>query len=125
MAMLMFSKCLRKTDIGKRMSFPTKALKCLPGYKEGQHMVEFQVRDEEDRVWTFYCSTRRKQKHPKPVLSKGWRRFVCLRNLKIGDRVEFYKEEEKAGGVGYHVRVKRPVIVFGAMMGHAPISCTV
>ncbi|GLT97020.1 hypothetical protein SLE2022_146070 [Rubroshorea leprosula] len=117
MAMLMFSKCLRKTDIAKRLSFPTMALRYLPCFKEGQHKVEFKVRDEEGRVWTFHCSTRRVGKYLKPVLSEGWCRFVCLRNLKIGDKVEFYKEEEK-----YYVRVKRPVVVFGAVMGDAPIS---
>ncbi|GLT25318.1 hypothetical protein SLA2020_004530 [Shorea laevis] len=120
MAILMFSKDLSKTDIGKRLSVPSKSLKHLPRFKEGRHTVDFKVWDENGHAWTFRCSTRTKEKHLKPVLSKGWREFVCKRRLIGGDKIEFYRDDEKAC-ITYRVRVWRPVGVFGVVLGHAPI----
>ncbi|GKV32213.1 hypothetical protein SLEP1_g40830 [Rubroshorea leprosula] len=119
--MAIFSKCLSKTDIGKRLSVPSKSLKYFPLSSE-QHAVDFKVKDENGRVWTFRCYTRRK-KHLKPVLTKGWREFVCTKKLEIGDKVEFCKEDEEGAGNGtrYCVKVKKVVRVFGAALGHVPI----
>ncbi|GKV53422.1 hypothetical protein SLEP1_g59949 [Rubroshorea leprosula] len=107
MAILIFSKYLSKTDIGKRLSVPSKSLKHLPAFKEGRHTVDFKVRDENGHAWTFRCSTRTKKKHLKPVLTKGWREFVCKRRLISGDKVELHRDEEK-DCITYRVRVGRP-----------------
>ncbi|XWS62433.1 hypothetical protein CRYUN_Cryun06bG0010400 [Craigia yunnanensis] len=90
-------KNLKKTDIEKRLTIPSKSLKYFPPLS-GKHMVDFQVKDESDRVWEFRISTRKKNnKYLKPVLTKGWRKFVCKKELRIGDRVAFYMEKEQAG----------------------------
>ncbi|KAK6240472.1 B3 DNA binding domain - like 10 [Theobroma cacao] len=106
-------KNLKKTDIEKRLTIPSKALRCFPPLSD-KHMVDFAVRDEESgRVWKFRIYTRKKNnnKYLKPVLTKGWREFVCSKQLRIGDRVAFYKQ---AGAVKYRVKVERPLKIFGA-----------
>ncbi|GLT85805.1 hypothetical protein SLE2022_039810 [Rubroshorea leprosula] len=118
--MTIFSKCLSKTDVGKRLSVPSKSLKYFPLSGE-RYAVDFEVKDENDRVWTFRCYTRKK-KHLKPALTKGWREFVCTKQLEIGDKVEFCKEDEERTGARYRVKVKKLVRVFGAALGHVPIG---
>ena len=104
---------LKKTDIEKRLTIPSKSLKYFPPLN-GKHMVDFQAKDESDRVWKFRIYTRKKNnKYLKPVLTKGWRKFVCSKGLRIGDRVAFYMGKEQAGaqdkaGKGhYRIEVKR------------------
>ncbi|GMI87917.1 hypothetical protein HRI_002461000 [Hibiscus trionum] len=117
-------KNLKKTDVEKRMTLPSKSLKCFPPLIGDKHMVDFPVRDECGRVWKFRIYTRKKnKKYLKPVLTKGWREFVCSKRLCIGDRVAFYTEEEEAGSVKYRVEVEKAVKIFGAVVGHEPIHC--
>ncbi|GLT97024.1 hypothetical protein SLE2022_146110 [Rubroshorea leprosula] len=114
--MAIFSKCLSKTDIGKRLSVPSKSLKYFP-LSGKHHTVDLEVKDESGRVWTFRCYTR-KNGHQKPVLTKGWRQFVCTKKLEIGDRVKFCKDEKGPGR--YCVKVEKAVKVFGVALGHVP-----
>ncbi|XWS67490.1 hypothetical protein CRYUN_Cryun04dG0011100 [Craigia yunnanensis] len=107
--MAILSKNLKKTDIEKRLTIPSKSLNSFPPLSDN-HMVDFQVKDETDRVWKFRIYTRKKNnKYLKPVLTKGWREFVCSKELSIGDRVLFYKEKELANAVKYRVKVEKAV----------------
>ncbi|KAL4303973.1 hypothetical protein GQ457_10G022840 [Hibiscus cannabinus] len=110
-------KNLKKTDIEKRMTLPSKSLKCFPSLRDDKHTVDFQVRDECGRVWKFQIYTRKKnKKYLKPVLTKGWREFVCSKRLRVGDRVAFYMEkEDQADSVKYRVKVEKAVRIFGAV----------
>ncbi|GMJ01170.1 hypothetical protein HRI_003786200 [Hibiscus trionum] len=109
-------KIFGKTDIKKRMTLPSKSLKCFPPLIGDKHMVDFLVRDECDRVWKFRIYTRKKNtKYPKLVLTKGWREFVCSKRLGVGDRVAFYMEKEEAESVKYRVKVEKAVKIFGAV----------
>ncbi|XP_021287100.1 B3 domain-containing transcription factor NGA4-like [Herrania umbratica] len=112
-------KNLKKTDIEKRLTIPSRALPSFPPLSD-KHMVDFAVRDEESgHVWKFRIYTRKNMnnnKYLKPVLTKGWREFVCSKKLKVGDRVAFYSAEEQAGAVEYRVKVQRPLKIFGAMV---------
>ncbi|XVF68253.1 hypothetical protein PTKIN_Ptkin10aG0190500 [Pterospermum kingtungense] len=114
------SKTLRKTDIGTRLALPSKSLGFFPPPSGNEHTVDFDVRDESDVVWKFRLWTRNletmKTLYPKPVLTTGWRKFVCSRELRVGDRVVFYRETEQAGGVNYHVKVEKAVRIFGAVI---------
>ncbi|GLT25314.1 hypothetical protein SLA2020_004490 [Shorea laevis] len=118
--MAIFAKCLSKTDVRKRLSVPSKSLKYFPLSGE-HHPVDFKVKDENGRVWTFRCYTRKK-KHLKPVLTKGWREFVCTQKLEIGDKVEFCRDGEEGTGAGYRIKVQKVVRVFGAAFGHVTIG---
>ncbi|KAK8486237.1 hypothetical protein V6N13_090244 [Hibiscus sabdariffa] len=118
------SKRLGKTDVEKRMTLPSKSLKCFPPLSGDKHMVDFAVRDECDRVWKFRIYTRKSnKKYPKPVLTKGWREFVCSKRLRVDDRVEFYMVKEEANRVEYRVRVEKAVKIFGVVFGHEPSHC--
>ncbi|KAE8724777.1 hypothetical protein F3Y22_tig00009942pilonHSYRG00252 [Hibiscus syriacus] len=117
-------KSLKKTDIEKRMTLPSKSLKSFPPLDGNAHMVDFHVRDERRRVWKFRIYTRKNdKKYRKPVLTKGWREFVCSKRLCVGDRVAFYMDKEEAGSVKYRVQVEKTVKIFGAVFGHQPIRC--
>ncbi|KAK8522360.1 hypothetical protein V6N13_115332 [Hibiscus sabdariffa] len=119
-------KRLGKTDIEKRMTLPSKSLKCFPPLSGDKHTVDFQVRDDEcGRVWKFQIYTRKKNnKYPKPVLTKGWREFVRSKRLRVEDRVVFYMDkEDEADSVKYRVKVVKAVRIFGAVLGHEPIHC--
>ncbi|KAJ6887918.1 B3 domain-containing transcription factor NGA4-like [Populus alba x Populus x berolinensis] len=116
-----FSKLLTKTDIQKRLSLPTKCFKPLPSPK-GSHGRDFPAIDESGFAWTFQCSTRKKG-HPKPVLSKGWLAFVRHKELKVGDRVKFFKEKDQGGPATpfYRVEAEKEIKIFGVIFGYSPI----
>ncbi|KAF9671121.1 hypothetical protein SADUNF_Sadunf12G0014600 [Salix dunnii] len=115
-----FAKVLSKTDIQKRLSVPSKYLSSLPSFK-GDRAVEFQATDESGCDWAFKCSIRNKG-HPKPVLTKGWLAFVACKDLKVGDRVTFYKMKNKRGASTHvcKVRVAKQIKIFGSVFGPAP-----
>ncbi|KAJ9171256.1 hypothetical protein P3X46_014646 [Hevea brasiliensis] len=116
--MAIFSKSLTKTDITKKLSFPTKSLKYLPCFGIG-HALDLHVRDESGHVWTFRCIIRKKN-HPKPVLTKGWRKFASSKHLDAGDKIIFYEQEDEATGAKYKIEVKKSIKLFGAILGYLP-----
>ncbi|KAJ6760299.1 hypothetical protein OIU79_025202 [Salix purpurea] len=119
--MASFSKMITKTDTEKRLSFPIKFLESLPP-SHGGHAVDFQAKDENAEVWTFRCSTRKKGRYNKPVLSKGWRAFASRKKLKVGDRIEFYEARNQTTDESpcYGVRVEREIKLLGSRIGYAP-----
>ncbi|MBA0607773.1 hypothetical protein Godav_020037 [Gossypium davidsonii] len=121
---IIVSKRLSKVDIEKRMAFTSKSLNCFPALSGNEHMVDFDVRDECGHVWKFRIYTRKSNnKYRKPVLTKGWREFVCRKELSIDDKVEFYMDKQEAdGSVEYRVTVRKAVKVFGAVFAHKPFS---
>ncbi|XVF00585.1 hypothetical protein REPUB_Repub04eG0013100 [Reevesia pubescens] len=106
--MAIFSKILTKTDIEKRLSIPSKHLKSFPCFN-------FQARDESGKVWPLQC-TIRKEKYLKPVISRGWLEFVRSNKVQISDKITFYGESRGQ----YRIKVKKPVKIFGAVIGYAP-----
>ncbi|XWS40392.1 hypothetical protein CRYUN_Cryun18bG0137300 [Craigia yunnanensis] len=109
--MKIVSKNLRKTDIEKRLTIPSASLNYFPPLN-GKHMVDFHVRDESDRVWKFRICTRKKNKYLKPVLTKGWREFVCSKGLRYGDGVAFYMDKEQAGAVNKKLSIGDRVVFY-------------
>ncbi|KAJ6294880.1 hypothetical protein OIU76_022877 [Salix suchowensis] len=121
--MASFSKMITKTDTEKRLSVPIKFLESLPPF-HGGHAVDFQAKDEKAEVWTFQCSTRKKGRYKKPVLSKGWRAFASRKKLKVGDRIEFYRARNQTTDESppfYGVRVEREIKLLGSRIGYAPL----
>ncbi|XWS62429.1 hypothetical protein CRYUN_Cryun06bG0010000 [Craigia yunnanensis] len=102
--MKLFSKSLTATDCLKRLSIPKRVLTSLPVF-HGGHAVELQVRYE-TMEWSLVCTIRKKG-YKKPVLSKGWRKFVLANNLNVGDELTLHKEEDESGLLHYRVEVKR------------------
>ena len=112
------SKILTKTDTEKRLSVPIKFLESLPPFKGG-HAVFFQATEESGKVWTFQCSTRKKGRYQKPVLSRGWLAFARKKKLEVGDKIEFYKaRDQETEKPFYGVRVEREIKILGAVIGY-------
>ncbi|XWS62427.1 hypothetical protein CRYUN_Cryun06bG0009800 [Craigia yunnanensis] len=102
--MKLFSKSLTAIDCLKRLSIPKRVITSLPVF-HGGHAVELQVRYE-TMEWPLVCTIRKKG-YKKPVLSKGWRKFVLANNLNVGDELTLHKEEDESGLLHYRVEVKR------------------
>ncbi|KAJ6340621.1 hypothetical protein OIU77_008394 [Salix suchowensis] len=113
-------KLLRETDIKKRFSIPTGFLSYLPSLNGG-HAVDFEAVDgSTGLVWPFRYSVRKKGRHPKPVISRGWRAFVNSKGLKVGDKVRLYKRINEAGANNhaYEIRTEKEIKIFGAVFGY-------
>ncbi|XVE48596.1 hypothetical protein DITRI_Ditri01bG0014300 [Diplodiscus trichospermus] len=108
---------LKKTDVEKRLTIPSKSLKYFPPLRD-KHTVDFPVEDESGRLWKFQLYTRKNNKYLKPVLTKGWREFVCSKELRVGDKVAFYMGEKNDGATMYRVKVKKAAKIFGAIVAH-------
>ncbi|KAB2036143.1 hypothetical protein ES319_D04G203500v1 [Gossypium barbadense] len=104
---LQFIKRLTKTDIGKRLSVPSKKKRCFLDF-DGRHQVDVKVKDDNGKDWLFGCSKRRgRDNYPKPVLSKGWLQFVRCWKLAVGDIVIVNWVMEKDGKGNYRIKVIR------------------
>ena len=115
--MKLFSKILSGTDIRKRLSIPMKSFVSFPRCKVG-HALDLPVKDKRGSLWLFRLSIRKKN-YLKPVFSKGWCKFVQSKNLKVGDKVKFYKEEDEASGAQFKIKAKKAVKIFGVVFGYA------
>ena len=89
----LFTKVLSPTDIEHRLAVPSEILWAFE-FDQAHRSADFEVKDEARQKWQFRCSTRKKDFHPKPVISKGWRRFVKDKRLQVGDKVVLYKDVE-------------------------------
>ncbi|XVF45213.1 hypothetical protein PTKIN_Ptkin02bG0187000 [Pterospermum kingtungense] len=103
------SKILTDTDVKVRLSFPTAIMREHFRLKEGSQSLDFQVRDNTSKIWTFRLYTRKKDGHPKPVLTKGWLDFVRCKKLKLGDKVIFLVQD----GDQLEIRVQRTIKLLG------------
>ncbi|KAF5731823.1 hypothetical protein HS088_TW18G00508 [Tripterygium wilfordii] len=116
---ILFSKSLSLTDIRKRLSMPTTILPNLPSFTNGRHAMDLQVEDEGGKIWSMRCIIRKKGRK-KPVLSRGWTKFVHKNDLMTGDQVTFLKKQGTLLAHYYKIQVKKPVKVFGTILGYAP-----
>ncbi|XVE49116.1 hypothetical protein DITRI_Ditri01bG0056400 [Diplodiscus trichospermus] len=107
------SKVLTSTDVGVRLSFPTATMRKHFRLEEGTQSLDFQVRDNHGKVWTFRLYTRKKDGHPKPVLTKGWIDFVKWKDMRVGDKVIFLVHESRDQ---LEIRVQRNIKLLG--QGH-------
>lgn len=112
---LLFSKTLTATDVQKRLSIPFTCLKDFEFH--GSNSAQLRVEDQNGSIWSFALSTR-KNGHPKPIFSGGWRQFVRCGHLCEGDRVEFYKDTKENGF--YRIQVQRCIKLFGKKCWVAP-----
>ena len=80
--MQIFSKVLRDTDVRVRFSFPTHCLLHLDF--AGNNSVDLHVKDSSGELRVIRC-LKRKEDYDKPVLSKGWLKFVADYGLRVGD----------------------------------------
>ncbi|XVF01170.1 hypothetical protein REPUB_Repub04eG0065300 [Reevesia pubescens] len=113
-----FSKNLTKTDVDVRLSFPMDVLNDFE-FPEGKDKVEFEVIDSTQKSWKFGLSKRNKarHRHPKPVLSSGWRSYVKAKGLKMNDRVILYAEKVKVTKTRFKIKAQRKARVRFSLLG--------
>ncbi|OMO94987.1 hypothetical protein CCACVL1_05655 [Corchorus capsularis] len=108
----LFSKVLSPTDIEHRLAVPSEILWAFE-LDEVDRAADFEVKDIAGKKWQFRCSTRKKDFHPKPVVSKGWRRFVKDKRLQVGDKVVLYKDDVE-GDSSFRIKTMKKVFkLFG------------
>uniref|UniRef100_A0A6N2K8C9 TF-B3 domain-containing protein n=1 Tax=Salix viminalis TaxID=40686 RepID=A0A6N2K8C9_SALVM len=83
--MEVFSKELKATDVGAKLSFPTHGLEHLDF--AGSNSVDLRVKDSCGELRVIRCWKRKNGDHDKPVLSSGWLKFVADYGLGVGDKV--------------------------------------
>lgn len=97
----------------------TRMLDFLPPFPPCHNAQNLDVVDEEGNEWRFRLIIRDGKRYPKPVLSAGWREFVRQKGLQKGYKVEFFRvQDQAAGGFRFHIRTRRPVRVFNAVIGY-------
>ncbi|KAK5841976.1 hypothetical protein PVK06_004302 [Gossypium arboreum] len=106
--MELFSKKLTPTDCLKRFSIPSRVFTSFPQF-HGGHAVKLLVRYEA-MEWPLVCTTRKKGRYKKPVISRGWRRFVLGNGLNVGDHLTFHKEEDdNSSSLHFRVELKKAI----------------
>jgi len=108
--MQIFSKVLRDTDVRVRFSFPTHCLQHLDF--AGNNSVDLHVTDSSGELRVIRC-LKRKEDYDKPVLSKGWLKFVADYGLRVGDKVVLHREDDQNLGSQFRIEAKRRINLFG------------
>ncbi|KAJ0043589.1 hypothetical protein Pint_19379 [Pistacia integerrima] len=93
-----FSKKLTQTDVRNRLSVRTRSLHFFPPFEDGQNAQDLMVEDEQGKPWPFRLVVRSRGRYKKPVLTAGWREFVTKKELQIGFKVEFFRENNEVTG---------------------------
>ncbi|KAL9353783.1 hypothetical protein Peur_051753 [Populus x canadensis] len=121
MSKKLFKKSLSKTDIDHRMTIPMDSLSAFQ-IPKGKYSKDVAVFDIDGRRWRFRCTTRRKDPHPKPVLSSGWIKFVKNRGLKEGDEVIFsVAHSDGAEGPQFGIEARKKLKLFGQDIWSNPL----
>ena len=117
----LFEKTLSKTDVEYRMVIPMDS---LPAFRipEGEFSKKVDVFDNNCCRWSFRCSTRKNDPHPKPVLSSGWIKFVKKKGLKEGDQVIVsVSDKDGAEGLQFGIQARKRVKLFGQELWSDPL----
>jgi hypothetical protein len=56
---------------------------------------------------------KRKEDYDKPVLSKGWLKFVADYGLRVGDKVVLHREDDQNLGSQFMIEAKRRIMLLG------------
>ncbi|KAB5563722.1 hypothetical protein DKX38_003782 [Salix brachista] len=109
--MEVFSKELKATDVGVKLSFPTHGLEHLDF--AGNNSVDLRVKDSFGELRVIRCWKRKNGDHDKPVLSSGWLKFVADYGLRVGDKVVLLREDDHNLGSQFRIEAQRRIVLFG------------
>ena len=117
----LFKKTLSKTDVVYRMTIPMDSLSAFQ-IPEGKYSKEVVAVGIDGHRWSFRCCTRKKDVHPKPVLSSGWIKFVKNRGLKEGDEVIFsVPHNDGAEGLQFGIEARKKIKLLGQDVWSNPL----
>ncbi|KAJ6394859.1 hypothetical protein OIU77_023963 [Salix suchowensis] len=108
---VLMEKELSRTDIECRLAFPTASLRAF-SMPEGETAVYFEATDTLEKEWNFRLSIRgENDPYTKPVITGDWLQFVRDKGLRVGDKINLWREEGVTG-VRYSVRAERKIFGF-------------
>ncbi|XP_021286331.1 uncharacterized protein LOC110418041 [Herrania umbratica] len=111
----MISKLLTNTDIEKSLLVPASSLSVLP-FEEG-HFFYINVIDKIGEGWSFPCFIQQSEGIESSVVSVGWLKFLCDRDVRVGDMVFLHQEsmddDSKGTGAQLKIEVKRKIRLLG------------
>ncbi|KAL9351025.1 hypothetical protein Peur_058280 [Populus x canadensis] len=107
--MQIFSKELKDTDVRFRLSFPPHCLQHLDF--AGNNLVDLHVKDSCGELRVIRC-LKRDGDYDKPVLSKGWLKFVADYGLRADDMVVLHREDDHNLGSQFRIEAKRRINLF-------------
>ncbi|KAM7250649.1 hypothetical protein ACFE04_022532 [Oxalis oulophora] len=105
-----FTKILIDIDIERRLSIPVTCFtKQYGGVGGGANTIKLVVKDAENGDKLTFVFSKRAATNSKFDIVQGWRQFVCSKNLRIGDLIDFRWEPDFVeGGSGqYKIQFKR------------------
>ncbi|CAK7357081.1 unnamed protein product [Dovyalis caffra] len=109
-----FKKIASETDVKVRFSVPSKwFMKNLYSRFEGKSKLDILVKDLSGEVQSFGFSVRTKGNHFKPVICRGWGKFVREKALKPGNKIVFLMENDPEIGTEYKIEVIKEIKLFG------------
>ena len=110
MAVAVYEKRLKQTDVSQKPAVLGDWLQILPNIEDNNNNVQIRVLDGQGMYWEFYLSKRSTGYYKKPVFqSKEWLQFVRYKGLMVGDKFVIQKEDDHFRGAQYRVRVQRLV----------------
>uniref|UniRef100_A0A6N2K8B8 TF-B3 domain-containing protein n=1 Tax=Salix viminalis TaxID=40686 RepID=A0A6N2K8B8_SALVM len=116
--MEVFSKELRATDVGVKLSFPTHGLEHLDF--AGSNSVDLRVKDSCGELRVIRCWKRKNGDHDKPVLSSGWLKFVADYGLGVGDKVVLLREDDHSLGHSSGSKLEENRAAWSKGLGEVP-----
>ncbi|KAG5248495.1 hypothetical protein OIU77_027949 [Salix suchowensis] len=108
--MEIFSKELKDTDVRVRFSFPTHCLEHLDF--AGNNFVDLRVKDSRGELRVIRC-LKRNGDYDKPVLSRGWLKFVADYGLRVGDKAVLLREDDHTLGSQFRIEAQRRIVLLG------------
>ncbi|TYI41251.1 hypothetical protein ES332_A01G006800v1 [Gossypium tomentosum] len=107
--MEIFATVLTITDIERRLSVSNGCLllQALSHFNGCHGRIVLNVKDDEGTFWNFRCLIRTERYGPKLVIVSGWIDFVRTKDLRQGDIVVLFREEDVIAGMEYKIEVKK------------------
>ncbi|GMN42154.1 hypothetical protein TIFTF001_011368 [Ficus carica] len=104
--MVAYSKQLRQSDVGSRLSIPKEWWDVIrPLFAEDHREIELWAVDGLGMFWEFRCAVRQKGRYKKPVLqSDGWLQFVNYKGLAAGDMVTLEMGDNEFRGTRFMIK---------------------
>ncbi|XWS40002.1 hypothetical protein CRYUN_Cryun18bG0102800 [Craigia yunnanensis] len=110
---MLTSKLLTKSDIEESLLIPTCSFHILP-FEEG-HFFDIDVIDKTGKAWSFPCFIQQSEGIESPVVSVGWLKFLCGKDVRVGDMVCLHQKsmDDNSTCMQLKIEVKRKIRLLG------------
>ncbi|XVE66906.1 hypothetical protein DITRI_Ditri08aG0117700 [Diplodiscus trichospermus] len=111
---MLISKQLTKSDIEKSLLIPASSFDSIFALEEG-HFCDINVIDNTGKAWIFPCFIQQSEGMEAPVVSIGWLKFLCGKNIRVGDVVFLHQKpmDDNSTCTQLKIEVKRKIRLLG------------